>query len=135
MKLQKIHAYTYQNKSHFKYIITLPENLINQLKWESGSELNAEQQDDKIHISFVSKPKNNAKPKSAEPKITYSEFREKIRTALEYKDDDITWAELREQLELEPIVPNSTWVKQLEKDIGLKRIRNTNGVIWRINHV
>ena len=135
MKLQKVHAYTYRDKSHFKYIITLPENLINQLKWESGSELEAEKQDDKIQIYFVSKPSKNTKSKSLTPKIPYSEFREKIRTALEYRDDGMTWTELREQLELEQVVPNNKWVRQLEKDIGLKRIRDMNGVIWRINHV
>ncbi|MDI1494716.1 MAG: hypothetical protein K8823_22 [Cenarchaeum symbiont of Oopsacas minuta] len=135
MKLQKVLAYTYGDKSHFKYIITLPENLINQLKWKSGSELKAKKQDDKIQICFVSKPRKNIKSKSLEPKIPYSEFRDKTKSALEHRDNGATWTELREQLELEQIVPNNKWVRQLEKDIGLKRTRETNGVIWRINHV
>lgn len=135
MKLQKVHAYNYGNKKQFKYIITLQEDLINQLKWESGSELEARLQGDKIQIVFVSKPVKNKTPKSPEPKMPYSEFRNKIKTALEHKDNGMTWTELKESLELEQVVPNNKWVKQLEKDIGLKRIRDTNGVIWRMNHV
>ena len=137
MKLQKVHAYNYGNKSHFKYIVTLQEDLINQLKWESGSELEANIQGDKIQITFVSKPVKNKKSKSKplEPKMPYSEFRDKIKNALEHRDNGMTWTELKELLELEQVVPNNKWVRQLEEDIGLRRIRDTNGVIWRMSHV
>ncbi|PIY89114.1 MAG: hypothetical protein COY74_06745, partial [Nitrosopumilales archaeon CG_4_10_14_0_8_um_filter_34_8] len=63
------------------------------------------------------------------------EFREKIQNALKYRDDGMTWTELRDQLELEQIVPNNKWVRQLEKDIGLKRLREMKGVVWRVTHV
>ena len=135
MKLQKVHAYNYGDKSHYKYVITLPEDLIYELDWDTGSELEGKIVNNKIQISFVSKPRKNQKPKVIEPKMTYSEFREKIQKALEYRDDGATWTELRDQLGLEQIVPNNKWVRQLEKDIGLKRIRDMKGVVWRISHV
>ncbi len=135
MKLQKVHAYNYGDRSQFKYIVTLQEDLINQLKWESGSELKAMIQGNGIQISFISKPLKNKTSKSLEPKMPYSEFRDKIKSALEHRDNGMTWTELKESLELEQTVPNNKWVRQLEKDIGLKRIRDTNGVIWRISHV
>ncbi len=135
MKLQKVHAYNYGDKAHHKYVITLPEELIGELKWEHGSELEVKKLKDKIQISFVSKPVKNPKPKNIKPKMPYSEFREKIQNALEYRDDGATWTELRDQLELEQVVPNNKWVRQLEKDIGLKRIRDMKGVVWRISHV
>ena len=135
MKLQKVHAYDYGNRSQFKHIITLQEDLINQLGWESGSELEATIRDNGIQISFVSKPIKNEKPKTLEPKMTYPEFRDKIKGALEHKDNGMTWTELKESLELEQVVPNNRWVRQLEKDIGLKRVRDTKGVVWRGSHV
>ena len=135
MKLQKVYAYNYGGKSHYKYVITLPEDLIYELDWDIGSELEAKIVNEKIKISFVSKPVKNQKPKVIEPKIPYSEFRDKIQNALKYRDDGATWTELRDQLALEQIVPNNKWVRQLEKDIGLKRIKDMKGVVWRISHV
>jgi len=135
MKLQKVHAYNYGDKSHYKYVITLPEDLIYELDWDIGSELDAKIVNEKIQISFVSKPAKNQRPKVVEPKMTYAEFRDKIQKALEYRDDGATWTELRDQLALEQVVPNNKWVRQLEKDIGLKRIRDMKGVVWRISHV
>lgn len=135
MKLQKVHAYDYGDKSLFKYIVTLQEDLIEQLEWESGSILEAKVYDNGIQINFISKPIKNKIPKSSEPKMSYIEFRDKIKNVLEYRDNGMTWTQIKELLELEQIVPNNKWVRQLEKDIGLKRIRDTDGVIWRINHV
>lgn len=135
MKLQKVHAYNYGDKSHYKYVITLPEDLIYELDWDVGSELKAKKIDEKIQISFVSKPVKHQKQKVIEPKMPYSEFRDKIQKALEYRDDGATWTELRDQLGLEQVVPNNKWVRQLEKDIGLKRTRDMKGVVWRITHV
>lgn len=135
MKLQKIHTYDYGNKPQFKHIVTIQEDLINQLGWESGSELEATIRDNGIQIRFVSKPIKNEKPKTLESKMTYPEFRDKIKDALEHKDNGMTWTELKELLELEQVVPNNRWVRQLEKDIGLKRIRDTKGIVWRGSHV
>ena len=135
MKLQKVHAYDYGDRSQFKHIVTLQEDLINQLGWKSGSELEATIHGDRIQIRFVSKPVRNEKPKMLEPSMTYPEFRNKIKGALEHKDNGMTWTELRESLELEQVVPNNRWVRQLEKDIGLKRTRDAKGVVWRGSHV
>lgn len=135
VKLQKVHAYDYGGRSHYKYVITLREGLIERLKWESGSKLEANIQGDKIQISFVSKPVKNKKPKLPELKMSYTEFRDKIKLALEHKDNGMTWTELKESLGFEQVVPNNKWVRQLEVDIGLKRIRDANRIIWRVNHV
>jgi len=135
MKLQKIHAYTYGGKDHHRYVVTIPEELIDELKWQAGSELEVKQLKDKIQISFIAKPVKNPKPKNMKPKMPYSEFRDKIQKALEYKDTGMSWSDLRDILEFEQVVPNNKWVRQLERDIGLKRIRSMDGVIWRISHV
>jgi hypothetical protein len=135
MRLQKVHAYDYGNKSHYKYVITLPEELVDELGWESGSELGASKTDNEIKISFIAKPTSKIQKKINEPKMTYEEFRDKIQSTLQYKDKGMTWTEIRNILGLEQVVPNNKWVRQMEKDIGLKRFREMHGVIWRINHV
>ncbi len=135
MKLQKIHAYDYGEKSHYKYIITLPEELIDDLGWMSGSKLEVKKNGDAIKVSFIAKPSPKPKKKIVELKMTYEEFRDKIQSALEYRDDGLTWSEIRDQLGLEQVVPNNKWVRKMEKDIGLKRVRDMQGVIWRITHV
>jgi|CXWL01.1.fsa_nt_gi bifunctional DNA-binding transcriptional regulator/antitoxin component of YhaV-PrlF toxin-antitoxin module len=135
MKLQKVHAYDYGDKSQYKYLITLPEDLIEELGWESGSELEAKKIDSGFKVSFVAKPKPAPKKQNFELKMTYEEFRDKIHSVLEHKDNGLTWTEIRSILGLEQVVPNNKWVRQMEKDIGLKRIRDMHGVIWRVSHV
>ena len=39
MKLQKQIAYKYKDKTHHKYVLIIPENLVNELGWEEGQEL------------------------------------------------------------------------------------------------
>jgi len=39
MKLQKQVAYKYKDKTHYKYVIIVPQNLINNLGWQEGQEL------------------------------------------------------------------------------------------------
>ena len=135
VKLQKVSAYRYGDREQFKYVITLPEEIIEALRWETGSELGAVNAGDRIVINFISKPSEEKRAAPKEPKITYSEFRDRIKKVLQYSDDGMTWTEIRTKLGLEQIVPNNKWVTRMEKDIGLKRFREIRGIIWRISHV
>lgn len=135
MKLQKAFSYKYADTSRYKYLVNIPEEVINQLGWESGSELSAKIIDDKhLLIEFVSEPSDLPK-KIQEPKMSYEEFRDSIKKALEYSDKGMTWTELRNRLKLDQVVPNNKWVRQLEKDIALIRLKELRGIVWRINHV
>lgn len=135
MKLQKVSACKYGDKEQFKYVVTLPEKIIKKLNWETGSELNVVTLEDGIIINFVSKPSKEKKSKPKELKISYAEFRDKIKAILQYNDDGMTWIEIQTQLGLEQIVPNNKWVTKMENDIGLKRFHDIRGIIWRISHV
>ena len=42
MKLQKQVAYKYKDKTHYKYVIILPENTVNELGWKEGQEFTTE---------------------------------------------------------------------------------------------
>ena len=39
MKLQRQVAYKYKDKTHYKYVVIIPENLISELGWSEGQEL------------------------------------------------------------------------------------------------
>lgn len=132
MKLQKIFAYRYGDKPRYKYLINLPEELINEIGWEAGSELDASIKNGKIMIDFVAKPSKNTK-KNPEPKMSYEEFRDKIKQLLTYHDG-LTWTQIREELDLPQIVPNNKWVRKMESEIGLIRLKDPKGVLWKIRH-
>jgi hypothetical protein len=134
LKLQKVAAYTYRNKLHHKYIITIPEETIQQLNWEEGSELKHEIKDNSLVITFLSIPIKEQR-KISEPKMSYEEFKDNIKTTLQYNDNGMTWTELKNELKLEQVVPNNKWVRQMEKDIGLIRLKDIRGIVWRLRHV
>ena len=133
MKLQKVIAYRYGDKNQYKYIITIPEESISQLGWKEGSELKDTVKGKSLVIDFVAEPSKRVK-KHVEPKMSYQEFRDKIKGLLEYSDG-MTWTDIRNALNLEQVVPNNKWVRLMEKDIGLLRLKDPRGVIWRIKHV
>jgi hypothetical protein len=68
-----------------------------------------------------------------EPQMTYEEFRDSIQKELKKNADGLTWTEIRVKLKLPQKVPNNKWVRRMEKDIGLLRVRDLMGVVWRVN--
>jgi bifunctional DNA-binding transcriptional regulator/antitoxin component of YhaV-PrlF toxin-antitoxin module len=133
MRLQRIKAYSKDDRTQFKYQITIPSETVETLGWKEGSELKDTVKGKSLIIDFVAEPSPRSK-KIAEPKMTYEEFRDKIRHLLQY-NDGMTWTEIRDKLDFEQIVPNNKWVHQMEKDIGLMRLKDPRGLIWRIRHV
>jgi len=135
MKLQKHAAYKLDNGGiQYKYVVTIPEHIIDELGWKEGSELSSSVRTKSLLIKHVSDP-TEEKKKVLTRKMTYEQFRDKIRQTLEYNDLGMTWTRLRNNLQLDQVVPNNKWVRRLEKDIGLMRVKGSDGVIlWRVNH-
>jgi hypothetical protein len=69
-------------------------------------------------------------------KVKYIQFRTLIQKVLLTHPAGYTWKELRDKLDLPYDQPCPTWVKQLEEDIGLFRVRETGrAYIWKIPEV
>jgi len=55
--LQRRFAYRYKSrngaKDHYKYIITIPEEIVNELKWEEGDTLQPRVQDNTFVLELV----------------------------------------------------------------------------------
>lgn len=49
-KLQKQLAYKYKDKQHFKHVIVVPEEAVNELGWEGGQELELSTKDGRLII-------------------------------------------------------------------------------------
>ena len=65
--------------------------------------------------------------------MKYVEFREAIQKELRQMPDGLTWVDLRERLGLPYDRPCPTWTRQLEKEIGLSRVKGrTRSLVWRV---
>jgi hypothetical protein len=64
--------------------------------------------------------------------LTYEDFRDKIRRTLK-QSGLLTWTEIRTIAKLPQKFPNNQWVHRLQKEIGLKREKDSSGIIkWQI---
>ncbi len=72
------------------------------------------------------------KPKK-QTAMQFEEFRDRIKAAIESSKTPITWTEVRTTAKLPQAFPNNQWVRRMEKDFGLIRERDANGIMrWRI---
>lgn len=109
-----------------KFGTKIPDSTI----WDYYKKEVAGEQDE----DFPTKPNPTAE-KQIKSEMNYNEFRDRVRALLEYKDNGLTWPEIRNELGLEQVMPNGKWALRMEKDIGLRRTQDMLGVIWRITHV
>lgn len=64
--------------------------------------------------------------------LTYENFRDKIQKVLR-ESGALTWTEIRTAADLPEKFPNNRWVHRLEREIELKRNKDTHGIIkWSI---
>ena len=74
------------------------------------------------------------RPRKAKSMMTYEDFRDKIKQAIEAAGHPLTWTEIRTAAKLPQAFPNNQWVHRMEKDIGLKREKDKHGVIhWQLS--
>jgi hypothetical protein len=65
--------------------------------------------------------------------MRYLEFRNAIEEKLLQNPDGLTWAELKERLDLPYKRPCPTWVRRMEEESGLSRARGAGrAYVWRI---
>jgi hypothetical protein len=90
----------------------------------------------KCHSPWWNQPSKKAR-------MSYEDFKTKIVSALIPAGKPLTWTEIRTVAGLPQLFPNNQWVHQLEKDVGLIRRRESDGIIhwllkdsrrWRTDH-
>jgi hypothetical protein len=56
IKLQKRFAYTYNDKDHFKYVVTIPEEIVSELGWKEKQALEPKIEDHKLVFTEHKEP-------------------------------------------------------------------------------
>ena len=126
MKLQKQGAYKINGKDYFKYVINIPPSRIEQLGWNEGVELTDEIKGNSLLI----KPLKKDDIKRTPEQILYEQFKNAVKSLLErYYINGLKWTQIRDMLNYPQVVPNNKWVRNLEKDIGLIRIKRGKEMI------
>ena len=65
--------------------------------------------------------------------MRYVDFRDSIREELAGQDFGLTWAELKERLDLPYDRPCPTWIRRMEQEAGLSRARGSGrAYVWTI---
>jgi predicted transcriptional regulator len=65
-------------------------------------------------------------------KYAFTEFRDKVKKALQGEKAGLTWSQLRAKGEIVQARMCYTWAKELENDIGLIRERRGRRVYWKL---
>jgi antitoxin component of MazEF toxin-antitoxin module len=131
VKLQRVFAYNYGDKPHYKYLITLPEKSVEELGWKEGTELEESVKDDRLILTNIGFQRKKASEEDEE-KMSYDEFKEKIQKELKANPEGLTWTEIKQELKLPQKVPNNKWVTQMQSDIGLLRVKDARGTVWKL---
>ncbi len=65
--------------------------------------------------------------------MTYTAFRDTVRSTLQSHPNGLTWQELRQTSQLPYQRACPEWTKRLERDIGLNRsAKRGNALIWKL---
>lgn len=126
MKLQKHKVRKTGDKEYFKWVLLVPPDRIKQLGWIEGMELKDEIKGNSLCIKPFSK-EELSEDKDAP---LYEEFKKSIKNILERHPAGLTWSQIRDKLNLPQKYPNNKWVKKLEQEIGLRRIRIGSELFW-----
>lgn len=129
MKLQKQSSRKKDDPNYEKYVkwvLVIPTDRVGQLGWKEGTELKDEIKGNSICIEPLSKEeikKNQEKP-------FYEDFKKSVKNILERHPSGLTWTQVRDKLNFPQKYPNNQWVRRLEKEIGLKRIKIGGDLFW-----
>jgi hypothetical protein len=64
----------------------------------------------------------------------YAEFRDAVRSALRRSPAGLTWAQLQVRLRLPYDRPCPEWTRQLEREIGLDRVKGDGrALLWKLD--
>jgi len=128
MKLQKQMSREISGKKYQKWVVTLPKTLISKLKWGEGTELDADAQGELL----ILREHRGGQTTVEEVNEGYESFKQKVLEGLRGEDEGLTWGQLREKQGMKQARPFHTWVRQLEKDIGLIRQRRGTQIYWLV---
>jgi hypothetical protein len=120
------------DRTYYKFLVTVPEALVRKLQWEPGAELVEVCSVESHVLTQVRRMKSSKVPKKMVKESSYDEFQSRIAQELRKHPEGRSWSQIRDALRLPQKVPNNAWVRQMENDIGLLRLKSATGTLWRL---
>ena len=71
-------------------------------------------------------------PRKIGTATTYEDFSGRVAAALEAAQGGLTWTQVRTTARLPQKLPNNQWVRRLESEIGLTRMKEHGVILWRV---
>jgi hypothetical protein len=126
MKLQRSISRHAGGKAYTKNQIVIKNDTIVKLGWNQGDQLETRITPKGLLLYKVD-PKQRAK------KLCYNEFREAVISTLRSIPHGCAWSELKLRAGLQQLTPSPIWVRRLEDERNLKRVRDpvTSKVLWK----
>lgn len=132
MRLQRQVSRKAGDRTYYKFILTVPEDLVRSAGWVVGDRINGKTHGSEIILTHERSPTHLGK--MIERQTQYEQFKERICRALRSSKEGLTWTELRAAASLSQRVPNNVWVRRLEEDSGLVRAKSSGkGTVWRLS--
>ena len=129
MKLQRSVSRRLAGKEYVKCQVVLPNDAIERLGWNHGDNLEWNVTPRGRLLIY----KVDRKQETEEPR--YEQFKESVIRALIPLPRGCTWSELRLRSGLSQRTPSPIWVRRMEDERILERIRDqaTSHVIWKLS--
>jgi len=127
MQLQRSISRRIGCREYVKHQVVIPNNIITQAGWSPR---------DHIEARITTKGILLFKTESvqSDKRLDYEQFKRTVINALTVIPQGCTWSELRSKTGLNQLTPSPLWVKRMEGEKSLERIRDptTSRVVWKI---
>jgi len=116
------------DKTYVKHELVIPQEYVGQLGWSQNQNVEFKPYGENKLLLIPTTPK--ARPS----KPTFETFAAAVTKALKETLGGLTWYDLRQRAGLNQRTPNPTWVYRLEKEHGLRRVRNGRNlqIVWKL---
>lgn len=127
MRLQRSVSRRTGGKEYVKHQVVIPDRIVRQTGWCPGDHIEARITKKGILLYRAQSPQK-------EERFNYDHVKEKVIKILTATPEGFCWSELRAKAGLQQATPSPILVRQLEEEIGLKRVldKTTSRVIWKL---
>ena len=127
MKLQRSISRRLGSKEYVKYQVIIPNNIVMQAEWNPGDYIEAKATKKGILLCKIEPPQESRRP-------DYEQFKAAIIHTLTLSPQGFPWSELRLKAGLSQLTPSPVWVRQMEDENTLERVREPtrSQVIWKL---
>jgi len=127
MKLQRSVSRRIGSREYIKHQVIISNNLITQVGWRPGDHIEA-------RVTAKGILLYKTEPMQSDKRLDYEQFKRTVVNALTTVPQGCTWSELRIKAGLIQLTPSPIWVRRMEEEKSLQRIRDStmSQSIWKL---